>query len=395
MHQTIKKPRTTQPSPIQRLATRAGSMLTALGITLLAASPAAAQSSYTAVDLTPSSFGVANAVSNGFIAGLASSTPGAYTGRAALWTPVDGLLDLHPALLDDPANGVTGRSALNGLSGSLQVGWGAGNATGNHIAAMAWRDSAASAALLNLPFASFSSQAVKTDGNQIVGFATPYTKDGTSLGPSRAIVWDAATGAAVDLGDGGNGAQALAVGRGMQAGYVMKNGPQAALWTGSSRSLIVVNPKNAQTSRIDGTDGLRQVGYAGYLVRIRVEAPKGTKDVLRSFANVWTGGNVNSATIIHPYPVNNPTATFTESFATAVAGPTIVGYATDEAAIGTPAYYHAIVWDASYQAIDLNAFLPSGFVGSQAFSVDAQGTIAGVMSTADGQRHAVQWVPNP
>lgn len=395
MHQETKNPKTLPSSTIRPRSLSAAFLFTSLGLALFAASPAAAQSSYTVVDLTPSGYGAAKGISNGSAAGLTSTTPGAFSGRAALWTPADGLVDLHPALLDDPASGFTGGSSINGTSGSLQVGWGSGAGTNHRVAAMAWRDSAASAALLNLPFASYSSQAVETDGMQIVGYATPYSKDGTALGPSRAIVWDAATGTAVDLGDGGNGAQALGVARGMQVGYVVKGAPNAALWTGTSRSLIVIHPKNAAASRVDGTDGFRQVGYASYLVRVRVEAPKGNKDVLRSFANVWTGGDVNSATIIHPYPVNNTAATFTESFATAVSGPTIVGYATDQAASGTPAYYHAIVWNASYAAIDLNAFLPAGFVGSQAFSVDAQGNIAGVMSTADGQRHAVLWVPIP
>lgn len=394
MHLTIKKPHTTQPSPIQQLATRAISMLTALGIALLAASPAAAQSSYTAVDLTPSSFGVANAVSNGFAAGLVATTPGAYTGHAALWAP-GGLLDLHPALmLDDPASGLAGRSAINGLAGSLQVGWGSGAATGNRAAAMTWRDTAASATLLNLPFASYTSQAIKTDGFQIVGTANPYIKDGTTFGPPHAIVWDVATGTAADLGDAGNGAQALGVGSGQQVGYVIKGSFNAALWTGSDRSLLVIHPKNAAASQANGTDGFRQVGWAGYIVRVRSEAAKGNHDVRFNYATMWTG-TVASATTIHPYPINNPTTSFTNSYATAVSGPTIVGYATDDAASGTPAYYHAIVWDASLNSIDLNAFLPAGFVGSQAFSVDAQGNIAGVMSTADGQRHAVQWVPNP
>ncbi|MBL0311145.1 MAG: hypothetical protein IPP78_00240 [Holophagaceae bacterium] len=393
MHHETKHLQRTSTSAFSRLATRTASIATSLGFALLVASPAAAQGTYTAIDLTPAGYGVANAATNGMAAGLTSTSPLAFSGRAALWTN-SGLVDLHPALLDNPALGLTGRSTITGSAVNLQVGWGAGSVTGNRSAAMAWRDTPESATILSLPFASSSSQAVKTDGVQIVGFANPYIKDGTTIGPTRAIVWDAATGTAVDLGDGGNGAQALGVGGGQQVGYVFRGGINAALWTGSDKSLLVIHPKNAAASQANGTDGIRQVGWAGYDVRVRSEAAKGSHDARFNYATVWTG-TVASATTIHPYPINNPTTSFSHSYATAVNGQTIVGYAGDQTAIGTPAYNHAIVWDGSLNSIDLNAFLPAGFVGSQAFSVDAQGNIAGVMSTADGQRHAVLWVPIP
>lgn len=372
-------------------AARAASTLKGLGITLLLASPAAAQSSYIAVDLTPSGFGVANTISNGVAAGLVSASPLAYSGRAALWAS-GGAVDLHPALLDDPITGATGRSGVNGQGGNLQVGWTAGPLSNNRSAAVVWTGTAGSARLLNIPFAAYSSQAIETDGTQIVGFAAPYIKDGTAFGPNHAMVWDAATGTAVDLGDGGNGAQAVGVGGGQQVGYVLRGNINAALWTGTAKSLLVIHPKNAVTSWAEATDGFRQVGYSGYDVRVRSEAARGNHDARFNYATVWTG-TVASATTIHPYPVNNTTTVFTHSYALAVNGPTIVGYAGDQAALGTPAYNHAIVWDASFNSIDLNAFLPAGFVGAQALSVDAQGNIAGVMSTADGQRHAVLWVP--
>ncbi|MBL0212044.1 MAG: hypothetical protein IPQ13_14205 [Holophagaceae bacterium] len=392
MHPTTKNLKSLPSTRSKRFATRTGSILTGLGLALLAALPATAQSGYRVVDLTPSGYGVANAASGGSAAGLVSTTPGAYTGHAAMWAP-GGLVDLHPdLLLDDPAAGLFGRSVINGLAGGLQVGWGTGKATGNRAAAMAWHDSAASAAVLGLPFAAYASQALKTDGFQIVGSANPFIKDGTTFGPPHAIVWDAITGAAVDLGDGGNGAQALGVGGGQQVGYVIRGTFNAALWTGSDRSLLVIHPKNAAASQANATDGVRQVGWAGYDVRVRSEAAKGNHDARFNYATMWTG-TVESATTIHPYPINNPTNSFSHSYATAVNGQTIVGYAGDQTAVGTPAYNHAIVWDASLNSIDLNAFLPTGFVGSQAFSVDAQGNIAGVMSTANGERHAVLWIP--
>ncbi len=82
------------------------------------------------------------------------------------------------------------------------------------------------------------------------------------------------------------------------------------------------------------------------------------------------------------------------SYALALNGSRIVGYAGDQSKFGTPAYSHAIVWDANYESVDLNAFLPAGFVGAQALAVDADGNIAGFMAKADGTRHAVLWVPD-
>jgi len=67
----------------------------------------------------------------------------------------------------------------------------------------------------------------------------------------------------------------------------------------------------------------------------------------------------------------------------------IAGYATEANGVS-----HAIVWSANLDSIDLNAFLPAGFTAAQAYAVDANGVVAGVMLDAAGRRHAVAWVPN-
>ncbi len=149
---------------------------------------------------------------------------------------------------------------------------------------------------------------------------------------------------------------------------------------------MIVHPKNAVVSTAYGTDGVRQVGYSGYDVRVRVEAVKGNKDARFNYATVWNG-TAASAQIIHASP-------FTHSYATAVNGPWIAGYGADQTKPGTPAYYHAVVWDVNFHPLDLNAYLPAGYVGSQAFAVDAHGNVAGSMVAADGTRHAVLWTLN-
>lgn len=353
--------------------------------------------SYSLIDLTPSAGnGVAGGISQGVSAGYTSSVIFGSSTHAILWGAT-GAVDLHPSALDNAATGAAGRSAALDISGNLQVGWGAGAITGNRTFPMAWRSTADSAALLTIPFANVGGQAVATDGSQIGGFASPLTRDGTTQGPSRAMLWDVASGSPVDLGDGGSGAQVYGVGGGQQVGYVIKSLANAALWKGSAKSLVVLHPTGAVTSFAYGTDGSRQVGYAGYDVRVRVEAVKGKKDARFYYATVWNG-TAASAQNIHTVPVNAMAGvSLSHSYAQGISGSLIVGYGGDQSKFGTPAYSHALVWDAGldYQATDLNAFLPAGFVGAQALSVDSQGNICGFMAKPDGTRHAVVWVLNP
>jgi hypothetical protein len=241
--------------------------------------------------------------------------------------------------------------------------------------------------MLTIPFTNVGGQALATDGDQIVGYGIGLNSDGTATGPTHAVVWDVATEQAVDLGDGGNGAQALSVGGGQQVGYVIKSVQNAALWKNSANSLVVLHPKDAIISVAYGTDGVSQVGYSGYDVRVRAEATKGNKYRRYNYAMAWFG-TAESAVNIHPYP-------FTHSYAKAINGAWIVGYATDASNTGTPSINHAIAWDSTYQATDLNTFLPVQFIGAQALSVDDQGNVAGVAFTADGVRHAVIWTLNP
>lgn len=348
---------------------------------------------YTVVDLTPTAaYAEANAVSGGRVAGFRApvSINGVY--HATLWE--SGVAsDLHPAFVD---GATAGRSTVEAMVGTVQVGWAAGPGTANRAAAIAWNDTAASAALLPIPFTPYASQALATDGIQIAGYATGFAKDGTTVGVTHAMVWDAATGTAVDLGDGaGKGAQALGVAGGQQVGFAVKGSLNAALWRGSRASMVILHPKNAVVSEAYATDGARQVGFAGYDVRIRVEAVGGANSTIRDYATVWTG-TATSAVVIHATPVNAaPNVSFTHSFATAVSGNWIAGWAADSSKSGTPAYYHAIVWDGANQSYDLNAFLPAGFTGAQALAVDAQGNVSGVMISATGQRHAAVWTLNP
>lgn len=365
---------------------RTSSLISAcvLGLAGTAAMDQALAESYTAVELAPGALASsATTISSGNAAGFA--TEAAYTGstHAALWNGT-AMVDLHPAFLADATNQVKGRSTVQGSAQNVQVGWGIGPGSNNRNVPLAWYGNAESATALTIPFANAGGQALATDGSQIVGYGIPLVKDGTATGPARALLWDATSGVASDLGAN---AQLLGVSGGQQVGYVLKSLQNAALWNGSANSMVSLHPKNAVVSVAYGTDGFTQVGYSGFDVRVRAEANKGNKDKRFNYAYVWNG-SASSAVNIHA-------GGFTHTYATAIKGQWIAGYGADETRLGTPAYYHAIVWDAAYQATDLNAALPAPYVGSQALAVDELGNVAGYAMTATGYRQAVVWMRNP
>jgi hypothetical protein len=357
----------------------------ALVAAALLACPASAQTGYTAIDLTPAGSGSAQTAAGGYAAGYAGSVSNAFSGRAVLWTG-DGPVDLHPGFLADPG----ARSQVNGMSAELLVGSGAGAVTGNRNAPLVWRLDTGVATQLSVPFSHFGGQANATDGVQIVGSAVGLNKDGTAIGSTHGLIWNIASGAVVDVGADAN---VFDVAGGMQVGVVTKRVANAVLWRSSSKATLL-HPKTAALSVANGTDGLRQVGYAGFDIRVRQEAAKGNKTRRFNFAHVWTG-TAASAVNIHPYLSSADGAPLESSYAMKVKGSYVVGYATVSTGATAIGPARAIVWDAGHQATDLHAFVPAGFVSSVAYGVDENGNVAGVMTRADGSRHAVLWMRNP
>jgi len=349
-------------------------------VALCAASAFAAQPNYVLIDLTSTTgYGDAYAASGGAAAGTVSTSANFLdAARATLWTG-NTLIDLHPLTLLGSANT---KSSVQGFSGNLQVGWGIGPNTRLQFVPIVWHGKARSAAVLALPFTAYGAQAVATDGVQIVGFAR--TRNGGSY---QALLWNAATGAVSNLGAGGNGAQALCVAHGQQAGFTTRSsGPVATIWAGTASSQIVLHPNSdAVVSEILATNGLQQAGFCGFDSQVIDKATHSslTKRINKAF--VWDA-TVASARSIHP-------AGFQQSYATSINGSSIVGYAYNDDEEETTERYHAILWNSSLQPMDLNVFLPSGFTGAMANSIDAEGTIAGTIFTADGVRHAAVWIP--
>jgi probable HAF family extracellular repeat protein len=78
---------------------------------------------------------------------------------------------------------------------------------------------------------------------------------------------------------------------------------------------------------------------------------------------------------------------FTSSAAEGVAGGQQVGYADANA-------IHAFLWTGTAaSAVDLNGFLPSGFIGSVATGIDESGDIVGYAYVTPTTLHAFLWEP--
>jgi hypothetical protein len=245
-----------------------------------------AQVTYTVIDLSPTGYSTANTTRGGHAAGFVSDTALGAT-RATLWSGA-GVTNLHPTAVDNAQTGAPGRSGVESMGGSIQVGWAAGVSTGNRAVPMLWRGTAASATQLAIPFVGLGGQANATDGQQVGGYGYSINDETGTSGPALALMWDATTGAVTDLSDG-KASTVFGVGGGRQVGYVLKGNAQAAMWSGSSRTLVVLHPKDAILSSANATDGARQVGYAGYDIRVRQEAAKGNKTARFNYAMEWRG----------------------------------------------------------------------------------------------------------
>ena len=79
--------------------------------------------------------------------------------------------------------------------------------------------------------------------------------------------------------------------------------------------------------------------------------------------------------------------------ATATNGTVQAGYAQET---NPPVDNHALAWAGTADScVDLQALLPSDFVGSMATGVDAAGDVFGVAHDTSGHYHAIEWVPVP
>ena len=308
----------------------------------------------------------------GLVADIASGVAGGYSAapqHATLWS-LFGATDVHPS-------GFTFSQILGRGPGGISVGYGGTSSIAQ--SPLVWRGTAATA--LTVPFASIVGRAIATDGVQIVGTATEGDTERT-FGAVHAMLWDAATGAATDLG---KNLTINGVGGGVQVGYkVGSKGTTAGLWRGTSTSFVDLHPRFADVSLATDSDGAIQIGYIGVNVRVRNEAKP--RDIRFSSAGFWTG-SAGSFTYL--------SSVYRHSFALAIKGGTIVGYGNTTDAIGTPKESRAVAWvGPEFLPVDLHGMLPVDMRTSIANGIDENGNICGYGVTTGGQLKSFIWVRN-
>ena len=340
---------------------------------LLTAGLAAAQ--YQATVLSQTGFG--STVSGGTVGGYSGSGVSA---RATLWDFAGNPTDLHPqALL-----GANSRSTINDQSGLISVGGGASNSTLGRSRAIKW--DGATASFLAAPFDVYMSNAIATDGVQIVGTAYPYDtfRDAITAGDSHAIVWDAATGSVIVDLYRGKPIVVNGVGGGKQVGYELRNSTEARMWNGDPRTPINLHPAAFHASVANDTDGATQVGYVG--LDRQVYGEKRGRRVRFNYASVWTGTQASFQTL--------DMGTFSDTYAVRISHGVIAGSGEFSTFNGIAQHTHAVVWSGAFRTLsDLHQFVPEEFTDSRAIDIDAQGNIAGYAWNNKGRIVPVVWTP--
>ena len=166
-----------------------------------------------------------------------------------------------------------------GISGSQQVGWGYGPATGGNDHALVWSGSAASAVDLH-PSVFDNSFAYGISDGQQVGYAI----GSVTSGYEHAMLWCGTAASAVDLNpDGISRSYAWDISGGQQVGQgygaATGNYYHALLWSGTAASVVDLNPSGFAVSKAVGVQwraagGLRLwIGHGQSLARPALEQP--------------------------------------------------------------------------------------------------------------------------
>jgi hypothetical protein len=250
-------------------------------------------------------------------------------------------------------------------SGSQQVGYGWVSAV-NQYHALLWNGSASSVVDLNPPGYS-NSRAEVTDGAQQGGFASAGSPG------IHAVIWSGSAGTAVFLHPAAyHSSRVVGLGGGQQVGYSTLPSSttlfRAMVWNGTVESATDLHVSGFTDTFAFGAGGGRQVGYG-----------KPTSGPASTRALMWSG-TAESVVDLHP-------TGFTTSAAYATNGEVQVGG-------GGPG---AAAWSGSAESyVNLHAFLPAGFSGSLATSIDDDGVIYGRAygTSASGTGyHVVRWTP--
>lgn len=196
-------------------------------------------------------------------------------------------------------------------------------------------------------------------GGQVAG-------EGASLGGSfHAVLWQA-SGIGVDLNPAGASASAIDSTNGVQqVGYAgFGEFSHAFLWNGTVASAVDLNPAGFDGSEAIGTNGTQQVGTA---------TKGGPPRVIHAF--LWNG-SASSATDLNPVGAS-------QSFAVGTDGVHQVGFGSG---VETD---HAILWaGTAASAVDLSPTNLSNFDRSYAYAVRGNEQVGW---GSNGQNHALLW----
>ena len=299
----------------------------------LLSAPASAATQYNLVMLNASPFGGGQAfgIDNGHVVGDVQGPGG------VLWTDPN-----HYTVLSPTSAG----SVVNAISGNQQVGW---IPVSNQEHAALWTGTAASVVNLS-PTPTTVCYATATDGAQQVGVIS---------GPTAAL-WSGTAASFVSLNPSGFfESTATGVANGVQVGYGRYIGGEVVLaWHGSANNVTILGSGRALGIAPDG----QIVGVA----------ENGTIT-----AALWT--NDTAASFVNMAPPNTDTS---ELLATN--GINQVGDVD----------HHAGVWTGTGASFELLP-VPHGDTYSLAYSIDAQGDIAGVVGTENSDVIPVIWQPVP
>ncbi len=330
---------------------------------------------------------------------LAAVVVGLVVSRAeAQWTVVR----LHPA-------GATTSDGY-GVGTGQQVGYVKVGPTVGHSRASVWSGTAASWVNLH-PAGPDYSVAYGADGGQQVG-------EVITGGISHASLWTGSAASWVDLHPAGfHHSIAWGAGGGQQVGLVNDFVDRAAMWSGSAGSLVVLNPPPVAsmefTSLAYATDGAHQVGYVELEGSPKAALWSGTAV---SWVNLHPAGMISSwgygvqgsrqVGIVRVADSSSHAALWSgsaaswvdlhiagalNSRASDVQGNQQVGY------VVLPSGQHASLWTGSAASwVDLHAFLPNGFVVSEARSITTDGVNTFIVgwgySNLVGHEEALMWV---
>jgi hypothetical protein len=330
------------------------SFLATAALVTVAVSAAHAQYAATILPFAGFRGAEARSIAGGKIAGFAYHESGEQDQRAVLWDAATG------ALSDVTPSGWHGE--LWGTDGLQHTGYGVNAGTLGFQHAFFWQ---AGGDVVDLhPLGYQVSFGYAVSGNQQVGVA--YRQNSFQ---ARPMLWAGSASSALDMTPSGLPGGALVCTDGFaQAGGA---GGMAGLWSGTPDSFFSLHPAGFSTSFVWNMRRGEQVGRV-------------SPDGLHIQAALWHG-SAATFTSLHPSG-----AFRSELFDTN--GSTQVG----QLRMTTTAPGSAAAWQGSAaSAVDLAAFLPTGYTWPTAYSIDELGRIVGIAETVTGDRVPVLWSPVP